>query len=312
MSVQRGQVVGVAAVMAAVFGFVAAASAEGPIHPRQQQQQQGVEKTKKKAKRPRLDVVFAIDATGSMSDEIEVIKQEVWGIANRLASGKPTPDIRFGLVLYKDRGDDFVARSTGLTRDLDKIHGLITSISVDGGGDNPEHVGRGLHEALSLNWDGGRGVGRMIYLVGDAPGHTGYDDGHGIDAALARAKKAGITIHAIGCSGIDGDGGRTQFASIASATRGRFQPLTYHAVIEDEDGAKQSVVSFDGEVYEAEGVLGEEEWREGGAKLLKGKRLKRASPRARSSASRAERKNNLDAVVVDSVADEAASQGVVY
>ena len=318
MKVHRGQVLGGAAmlVMVAVFGHAASASAEGPEQQQQQQQQkkdtQQQKKGPKKAKRPRLDVVFAIDATGSMSDEIAVVKEEVWKIANRLATGKPAPDIRFGLVLYKDRNDDFVVRSTKLTRDLDKIHELITSISVSGGGDTPEHVGQGLHEALKLNWDRGKDVSRMIYLVGDAVGHTGYDDGHDIDAAVAKAKKAGIKIHAIGCSGIEALGGRGQFSTIALATNGGFQPLTYHAVIAGADGKKKSVVSFGGEVYEADDELSDAEWREGGEELLKKKKLRRASPSARSKAARAEKKNNLDDVVFDSVAGEAAEKGVAY
>src|SRR3712207_1432776 len=68
---------------------------------------------------PRIDVVFAIDATGSMGDEIEPVKQQVWSIARSIASGNPQPDVRFGLVVYRDRTDSEHTRMMPLTRNLD-------------------------------------------------------------------------------------------------------------------------------------------------------------------------------------------------
>ncbi|WP_434423448.1 hypothetical protein [Nannocystis pusilla] len=60
--------------------------------------------------RPRIDVVFVLDTTGSMSGLIEGAKQKIWAIANRLASGEPRPDLRIGLVAYRDLGDDYVTK----------------------------------------------------------------------------------------------------------------------------------------------------------------------------------------------------------
>ena len=57
------------------------------------------------AARPRIDLVFVLDATASMGDEIEPVKQHLWAIASRVASGRPAPDLRVGLVVYRDRGD---------------------------------------------------------------------------------------------------------------------------------------------------------------------------------------------------------------
>ena len=39
--------------------------------------------------RPHIDVVFVLDATGSMGDEIEPVKQHIWNIANQIAPGNP-------------------------------------------------------------------------------------------------------------------------------------------------------------------------------------------------------------------------------
>jgi Mg-chelatase subunit ChlD len=261
--------------------------------------------------RPRIDVAFVVDATGSMSDEIEVIKKEIWRIANELLAGKPSPDIRFGLVLYKDLQDDFVYRQTQLTRDIDQIHRELMSISVNGGGDNPEHVGRGLHAAMQLDWDLRKNVTRLTYLVGDAPGHN-YSDGFGIAAATAEARQKNIKIHTIGCSGIDGDGGRRQFASIALQTGGEFDALTYYAEVQADDGTKRSVVYYDGDVYAADEALSEEELSEGGEALLRKKKLKRADAKIRAKGRAAPKRNNLDGLMQNSVQKSAEKMGVSY
>ena len=54
---------------------------------------------------PRMEVAFVLDTTGSMGGMIAGAKQKIWAIANRLKSAQPTPDISFGLVGFRDRGD---------------------------------------------------------------------------------------------------------------------------------------------------------------------------------------------------------------
>ena len=44
--------------------------------------------------KPRIEVAFVLDTTGSMSGLIDGAKRKIWQIANQLASGKPTPEIR--------------------------------------------------------------------------------------------------------------------------------------------------------------------------------------------------------------------------
>jgi Mg-chelatase subunit ChlD len=76
---------------------------------------------KRAAAGPRIDVVFALDTTGSMSGLIEGAKQKIWSVASAMADGRPTPRIRIGLVGYRDRGDDYVTRTTDLTEDIDEV-----------------------------------------------------------------------------------------------------------------------------------------------------------------------------------------------
>jgi len=43
-------------------------------------------------KKPKVEVVFCLDTTGSMGGLIEGAKQKIWSISNQIASGRPVPD----------------------------------------------------------------------------------------------------------------------------------------------------------------------------------------------------------------------------
>lgn len=261
---------------------------------------------------PRMDVVFTIDATGSMGDEIEAVKQELSDIALQLRNGNPRPDIRFGLVFYQDKGDAFLVKQAALTRDVDSILAELRAVQADGGGDWREHVGRGLHEALTLDWDLSPNTARSIYLVGDAPGHDDYNDGYSLQAAIEMARQKSIKIHAIGGSGLDS--GREEFRTLAQSTGGRYSDLTYQAVVTDQDGTRKSVLHYNGQVYEAPKVLEKDDWGRGADILLEEGKLKPASGyvRQRAAAPGAATKNNLGDLFNESAKEEAEAKGVVY
>lgn len=157
------------------------------------------------AVRPRIEVVFVLDTTGSMSGLIDGAKQKIWAIANRLASGEPRPELRVGLVAYRDRGDDYVTRKTEFTGDLDTVYADLLALQASGGGDFPEHVGQGLSDAIDgMQWSSGDRVLRLVFLVGDAPPHDDYQDGPGTAELAARARARGIVVNTVQC-GSNGD-----------------------------------------------------------------------------------------------------------
>jgi Mg-chelatase subunit ChlD len=152
------------------------------------------------AERPRIDVVFALDTTGSMSGLIEGAKQKIWSVASAMADGRPTPRIRIGLVGYRDRGDDYVTRTTDLTEDIDEVYGRLQAFNAEGGGDTPESVNQALHEAVTrMSWSQDDDVYKVVFLVGDAPPHMDYENDvkYAESVDLARAK--GIAINTIQC-----------------------------------------------------------------------------------------------------------------
>src|SRR6185436_20187442 len=86
-------------------------------------------------KPPVIEVVFALDTTGSMGDLIGGAKQKIWSIANHIASGQPTPELRIGLVGYRDIGDAYVTKVYQLSGDLETVFKRLKSFRADGGGD---------------------------------------------------------------------------------------------------------------------------------------------------------------------------------
>jgi len=152
------------------------------------------------ARRPRVEMVFALDTTGSMSGLIEGAKRKIWSLASFVAQGQPTPDLRVGLVGYRDRGDIYVTRRFDLDDDLDRVFKNLHSFSADGGGDTPEHVSRALSEAVDkTSWSSDPAVVKVIYLVGDSPPHTDYHDGFDYRSAAKAAAERGIEIHTVRC-----------------------------------------------------------------------------------------------------------------
>ncbi len=176
------------------------------------------------AVRPRIEVVFVLDTTGSMSGLLEGAKQKIWAIANRLASGEPRPELRVGLVAYRDRGDEYVTRKSDFSGDMDAVYAELLAYQAGGGGDTPEHVGQGLHDALNaMQWSAGDNVLRLVFLVGDAPPHDDYQDGMTTAELAAQARAKGIVINTIQCGSMAET--TPAWQRIAAATGGQFASI---------------------------------------------------------------------------------------
>ncbi|HSV69463.1 MAG TPA: VWA domain-containing protein [Methylibium sp.] len=175
--------------------------------------------------RARLDLVFLVDATGSMGDEIDKLKRSMGSMAEQIARLPSRPDLCFALVAYRDRGDAFFVRASDFSDDLDAFQRQLGALQASGGGDYPEALDEALHTAVHrLSWRG-EGATRLVLLVADAPPQLGrgapwYDDD--MQGALAR----GIKLFAVGASGLD-PVGEYVFRQAAQYTGGRFVFLTY-------------------------------------------------------------------------------------
>jgi hypothetical protein len=119
-----------------------------------------------------LDLVFVMDTTGSMRDELEDIQANLRGIVRILFRLAPT--LQVGFVAYKDKKDDYLVRSFPLAEmsetNLNRMLGFVNSLEASGGGDRPEPVDLALSEAVSMNWRD-KAHGKIIVIT-DATVHS--------------------------------------------------------------------------------------------------------------------------------------------
>jgi hypothetical protein len=150
--------------------------------------------------RPRIEAAFVLDTTGSMGGLIHAAKEKIWSIASTMASAQPVPEIRMGLVAYRDRGDTYVTRVVDLSADLDSIYATLMDFKAEGGGDGPESVNQALRDAVEkLSWTQDDQTYRVLFLVGDAPPHMDYQDDVEWPVTLEAARSRGILVNTIQC-----------------------------------------------------------------------------------------------------------------
>lgn len=174
---------------------------------------------------PTVEVVFCLDTTGSMSGLIEGAKQKIWGIANQIITGEPKPEVRIGLVGYRDYEDAYVTRVYQLDDDLDAVFENLMGFSADGGGDTPEHVNKAVHDAVhSIRWSSDDDTLKIVFLVGDCPPHMDYDDGYDYRTVCREAVTRDIIINTVQC----GDSEQTvrYWKEIARRGEGRYAKIS--------------------------------------------------------------------------------------
>jgi Mg-chelatase subunit ChlD len=171
--------------------------------------------------RPRIDVVFVLDTTGSMAGLIHAAKEKIWSIATTMASAQPAPEIRMGLVAYRDRGDAYVTKVVDLSTDIDSMYAKLMDLQAEGGGDGPESVNEALAQAVGAqSWSQDNDTYKVIFLVGDAPPHMDYQDDVKYPQTLALAGKKGIIVNTIQCG--DEADTRMRWQQIASLSQGSY------------------------------------------------------------------------------------------
>lgn len=154
----------------------------------------------KPAPAPKVEVVFCLDTTGSMGGLLEGAKQKIWSISNQIAGGKPSPELKIGLVAFRDRGDAYITKVFDLTEDLDAVYGNLRGFQAQGGGDTPESVNQALHEAVTkIKWSKSDDTLKIVFLVGDAPPHMDYPDDVKYPETCKLACEKGIIINTIQC-----------------------------------------------------------------------------------------------------------------
>ena len=173
-----------------------------------------------------LDVLFLLDSTGSMADEIDQVKNTLLSVSERIHSLPSEPDLRFGMVTYRDRGDEYITRTFDFDRDVQQFLHTIREVHADGGGDTPESVNEALHEAVrGPSWRSGDAI-RLVFMIADAPPHLDYPQDKDYAEEMIEAHRRGIKVFTIASSGLD-DQGEYIFRQISQHTMGRFIFIVY-------------------------------------------------------------------------------------
>jgi hypothetical protein len=168
-----------------------------------------------------LDLVLAIDTTGSMGGVINDVKANIRQLISSLRTGAGT--VRVGIVAYRDTVDEYIVRPLPLTVLDDAgtaaIDGFIAGLQAAGGGDWPEKLDAALDVATGMFWRGD--VPASIVIIADAPAHAADEA-----TALATAEAFSSKIPGAQVSLIDtGSGGHAFMQALPK--RGGGQYVTY-------------------------------------------------------------------------------------
>lgn len=169
-----------------------------------------------------LDLVLVIDTTGSMGDEIAYLQRELIGITRNAAQAVPGLSVRYGLVAYRDQGDEYVVKSYGFTPRAGQMNRWLRGLSAQGGGDYPEAAAAALNTGLQLDWRRGKGK-RLLLHVADAPPHD--RDAAAYLQGARQAARDGVQVFTLGASGVAADS-EFLMRQASVATGGRYLFLT--------------------------------------------------------------------------------------
>ena len=162
----------------------------------------------------KIDVVYLVDATGSMSPSIENVKSACVNISDQLKKKDKFSfyEFRFGAVFYRDPVDSQEDKHElfDLNSNVKELKEFITNINAIGGGDQSEDWDGAYKLILNkynnnnyndkINW--GQGL-KLVIHIADAGAHgIEYNDrdNHGkgdLDESIKQCAKNGINISAL-------------------------------------------------------------------------------------------------------------------
>ncbi len=153
---------------------------------------------------PSLDLMFVIDTTGSMGDELSYLQVELADVIDEVhLQTLKELDLRISVNFYRDHGDDYVLRSFPFTRNGDDALASLAAQGSNGGGDWPEAVDEALDDAVFGHEWRANATSRLVFLVLDAPPHNGQSSVNRLHNAVQGAAEKGIRIIPLAGSGVD-------------------------------------------------------------------------------------------------------------
>src|SRR5262249_27980217 len=201
----------------------AALAGPKPNHPLQQdpQSQQGV---------GHVDLVIALDTSSSMDGLIDSARAKLGDVVNLLATAKPRPVLRVGLISYGNTGYDaqagWVRKDSDLTTDLDGIYAKLFALRTNGG---DEYVARAVHVATGdMKWDQDQRTLKMLFVAGNEAANQ--DPSIPVEQALKEARQRGILVNSIYC-GSDSANEALGWRQVATLGNGKYAAIDHNQVV---------------------------------------------------------------------------------
>lgn len=145
-----------------------------------------------------IDVMFAVDATGSMGDEIAYLKSELTNIMTRIDTS--VEQKRLAITVYRDHGDAYVTRHIDFSSDVSKVKDFLSAQHAAGGGDYEEAVEEALEVSLAQSWNP-NAKAKLLFLMLDAPPHFTQENVGRMKALVMKAQRNGVKIIPVVASG---------------------------------------------------------------------------------------------------------------
>ena len=144
----------------------------------------------------KADVVFLIDNTGSMTDKIQHVNDNLFSFANSLSNC----NVQYSVISYGDisEGDSQIFP---FTSDVNTVKSNIVSMNRTGGGDGPESALEGIKDAINhLKTNGRSDATKQVILITDANYHYNGDGSKSTltkDDVVALVQDSGVTLSSV-------------------------------------------------------------------------------------------------------------------
>jgi hypothetical protein len=151
-----------------------------------------------------LDLMFVIDTTGSMGDELGYLQAELGDVIDQVRAGAGAGlKLRVSVNFYRDSEDEYLVRAFPFTEDVDQAIDDLNAQTADGGGDWPEAVDSALADAIEGHAWSESAVARLCFVVLDAPPHDGEQPLAQVQASVRAAAAKGVRMIPLAASGTD-------------------------------------------------------------------------------------------------------------
>lgn len=172
------------------------------------------------------DIVFVIDVTGSMSEDINTVKANVKNMISKLFTNTNDEnlDTNIGIMTYTDGSLSWIAKNADTAQ---KAYSAINAVFEQGGG--TELVATSLSKALNeFDWRAGEEYAKQIWLFGDEPGDDldglskVYALSHNKKVELDGEKEGAFEYIPINTIALSSGSTASVFQSIAENTKGMY------------------------------------------------------------------------------------------